>query len=1263
MRDAAEWQIGDVIAGLYRVVEVHRQGAMGLVYRVRHRGWNIDLAVKSPRPALFRDDAAKQRFVAEARTWVSLGLHPHVCACHYVRTIDGVPRVFAEYVDGGSLREWIKDRRLYQGAPAEVLARILDVAVQVAWGLDHAHRRGVVHQDVKPDNILIDGDGTAKITDFGLARARDVVDNHGPGDDQHESILVTVGGETPKYASPEQRAGEPIGHRSDVFSFAVTVLEMFTGDATWAVGPAASHALAEYRRHGPAEPDLPPMPRAVDKLLTACLREDPTQRPGRLDELATELAGISGLDRGDGLPRRVLRPVVARADQLNNHALSLLDLGRTADAEAVFQQALAVDPRHPEVVYNSGLLRWRAGTLTDDALVAQLESVRTTTDDGGRVSYPLALVHLERGDLDAAVPLLHSAGRQASDDAETAAVLRLVEQGDVPTWHCLRTLHADTTMVSVSFSPDGHFALTGGYDGAVQLWEMDSGRCLRTFTAHTSKVRSHTYGRVTSLCFSPDGQTAFAGIDDGPARLLDLTGTCDSMDLGGHNGKVTAACFSRDGRRILTAGEGRTAQWWDVASGTRLATASLQQIPPPSQHPTEQTANGWPVRSLWISPDNGRALICVENDVWQWDFTGNARRLVTVPHSDPAVPLSHFVGTACFSQDGRRVLTGGIYGNMQLWDLDSQRCLRTYTGHSRQILRVCFSLDGRRALTGGEDKTVRLWDLDSGRCLRTLIGSEWRTEAVCFSPDGRRALTGFNRTLRLWELPHGGYLSSTRLCRPRPPTELARLEARMEKLLDQAERCTARRSFPEAAAALDAARAIPGHERSPQLTQAGQRAGLFATRVGLRAAWLTKALDVVSSVKWASFWHDSRRIATASYFPGKPRVIVWDADTGVRVNEFNMAPSNLWATPDRAGGYPHNGALVIGGRHMLIVVGRSAWLWELGNYHPMLALTVPRREREIRSACLSPDGRHALTRSDDGTARLWDLATGRCLRVLTGRRVSLDETTRERYLGHVQELSVRFSASSRYALTGSDDGTVRLWDLATGGCLRRIELDGKVGSKVTTLVCSSPTGRYAIIVVGYGGDPPQLWDVVHGRRLCTLTGHTGWVTAVCFSPDGRHALSGGNDGTARLWDLHTGRCLHTLAGHRGGVASVCFSPDGSFALSGSADGTARLWELDWQLHARQAADWDPGAAPYLQTFLAQHVPNGAKPRRYGPFAGRNIRRALSCRGVPSWTEADFTELLQQLQHAGYGWLRPDGVRTQLESMARDWRGIPALPIT
>src|SRR6185503_4715365 len=102
---------------------------------------------------------------------VNLGLHPHTVSCYYVRQLGGIPRVFAEYVEGGSLADWIESRKLYEGGPEESLKRILDIAIQFAWGLHYTHEQGLIHRDVKPANVMLTSSGTVKVTDFGLSRA------------------------------------------------------------------------------------------------------------------------------------------------------------------------------------------------------------------------------------------------------------------------------------------------------------------------------------------------------------------------------------------------------------------------------------------------------------------------------------------------------------------------------------------------------------------------------------------------------------------------------------------------------------------------------------------------------------------------------------------------------------------------------------------------------------------------------------------------------------------------------------------------------------------------------------------------------------------------------------------------------------------------------------------------------------------------------------------------------------------------------------
>jgi hypothetical protein len=193
----------------------------------------------------------------------------------------------------------------------------------------------------------------------------------------------------------------------------------------------------------------------------------------------------------------------------------------------------------------------------------------------------------------------------------------------------------------------------------------------------------------------------------------------------------------------------------------------------------------------------------------------------------------------------------------------------------------------------------------------------------------------------------------------------------------------------------------------------------------------------------------------------------------------------------------------------------------------------------IRDYAFSPDGKRALTGADDATARLWDLETGRCLRVLDG---------------HMQDVwTLAWSANQRHALSASNDGTVRLWDLETGRCLRVLE-----GHRAAVYgVAWRADERHALS--GSADQTIRLWDVEDGRQLRVFEGHTRAVVCVALSADHRRAVSGSWDSTVRLWDLETGRCLRVLEGHSKSVACVTWSFDQRHALSGSDDFTVRVW--------------------------------------------------------------------------------------------------------
>ncbi|WP_336083877.1 serine/threonine-protein kinase [Nocardia sp. SSK8] len=411
-----EWALGEVVDDRYEVTAIITAGGMGMVYRVRHRDWGVDLAVKAPRSAHFADPSVLPMFEAEARAWLELGAHPHVVACHYVARYRGLPRVMAEWVPGGSLADAIEDRGLYARGRAVALARILDIAIQTAWGLDHVHRCGLIHQDVKPGNILLapepDGRTRAKVTDIGLARAWTVgaprqVEALRRAVDLAGTVAAGYAGYTPAYCSPEQHAWS-LGDRqlldraTDVWSWAATVLAMFHGHRPTMLGTEAPQLLAQLvGGGGPAPrpgPDVPALPPEFADELARCLQPY-AYRPHDMNAVAERLIDLYRRLFGAGYPRE--RPAAAdrrSTEGMVNEALSWLELDDPGTARALLDAALAQDPTHPYAIFHRHRLAWKTGTRTDLELREVLLDARRRDPHEPVYDLFLGAVELERCD-------------------------------------------------------------------------------------------------------------------------------------------------------------------------------------------------------------------------------------------------------------------------------------------------------------------------------------------------------------------------------------------------------------------------------------------------------------------------------------------------------------------------------------------------------------------------------------------------------------------------------------------------------------------------------------------------------------------------------------------------------------------------------------------------------------------------------------------------------------------------------------------------
>jgi serine/threonine-protein kinase len=272
----------------YEIEERLGQGGMGVVYRARDTRLGRHVALKLLPPEFSQDEDRKARFIQEAKAAAQLS-HPAIAQVYDVG--DGPEGLYIamELVPGRTVKALIEGREL------DALGAI-EIAHQVAGGLQKAHEAGVVHRDIKPDNVIVTPDGHAKILDFGLAKLVESRPEAPDGISHMETLAKTQAGfviGTLRYMSPEQARGHLVDHRSDLFSLGIVLYEMVTGQLPFAGHTALDtlHAIAfeETRPITALRPNLPP---SLQRVITRCLRKRPQDRYPDARELASDLKTV-----------------------------------------------------------------------------------------------------------------------------------------------------------------------------------------------------------------------------------------------------------------------------------------------------------------------------------------------------------------------------------------------------------------------------------------------------------------------------------------------------------------------------------------------------------------------------------------------------------------------------------------------------------------------------------------------------------------------------------------------------------------------------------------------------------------------------------------------------------------------------------------------------------------------------------------------------------------------------------------------------------
>jgi eukaryotic-like serine/threonine-protein kinase len=991
--------------GRYQLGREHGRGGQARVMLALDLHMGREIALKELAPDLAhglsgqqqssnRSTMAVARFLREARITGQLE-HPNIVPVYEVgRREDGRVYYTMRLVRGRTLKQVLSE---CSGLPDRI--RLLAHFTNVCHAVAFAHSRGIVHRDIKPDNIMVGEFGETVLLDWGLAKVRGKEDirekeiRRQMEQFQQGSQSETIDGAalgTPSYMSPEQAEGlvEEIDEKSDVWGLGAVLFEILTGRPPF-VGetPYEIVGLAMRESVKPVGECLPDAPLELAAVADKALQREKNLRYASARELAEDVSaymtggkvGAHEYTSWDLLKRFASKnkPALVASLLILLAVIVMLVVVSLAYQQESQARKRESDERFQAHFHLAQAYAREAGRLMDEMqpLSARILSTASLTYNPANPKSPFYGPDFssrepssERLKMEADSGLYRTQHRwvdrfeaevnlnasvyQAAYDPDSkwlaivdhAGYLTFVESESGK--ETLRFQAATEPVLSLAFFPDGKRIVTGSEDGTLKIWDVGIKRPTLILVASA---------QAQSLSVSPDGKRVAAGLSNGSTKIWECIDGSFSKELPPHGEKVHSVSFSPNGLWLATGSWDKTIRIYDTKTFTLQKTF---------------LGHTDAVNTAAFSPDSAfLATASYDKTVRIWNMDSGATTLV-LSHPDA-------VRDVAYSPNGRFLASAGADRRVRLWNAADGKLLEAMAGHLDAITTVAFSPDNHRLASGGSDRRVRLWRLSSSDGLMRLAHADW-VYGVAFSSDGRWITTGgWDRSVNLWDLQNGKKLWTTK----------------------------------EHTAGVYVAILSPDNT----LVASGgydNTVRIFESQSGRQIRVLTAHKDRTMCL---AFSPDGKTLATGSF---DKTVRLWDVSTGNQLATFGEHGDRVYAIAFSPDGKFLATSSADKRVRLYDVAGRKLVREHQGH------------EDWVSGVAFSPDGKLLASSGKDQWVLVWRVDDWREMFRLHGHK---------QWVNHVA-----FSHNGRWLASTGDDGLVILWDVQTGKPVLQIKASGSV---------------------------------------------------------------------------------------------------------------------------------------------------------------------------------------------------------------------------